>query len=776
MLITSLGVLAACGDEEPAPAPTPAGPTTPGGDTHTHTLASGWEKDASTHWHKCTSCTDKVDLAAHAFEIDEDDVVACTVCGYECSHENAKNEVVYDASYHWLAEVCPDCEIATPIGVKQPHSYVTSDDCSCGRNKNEPDHDEHTYEEEWTRLDSVYHWKAPTCASANGVECKTVPDYIEDAEREEHVDGDGDELCDICGGSVVNVYDIEAKYSQYNWPITELIVCLNENSNNQELSSELRRYLAGDLGKNADGSAILPVENVDKLVAARNAAALAATKVTVKYVYWGEGDTGYSNDSEKAWWGQTVTRMTESATSGGDNAPDIFVNQIYDMVAAQLKGAFLNTRSEISGNGVNHFTYTDKEFVEYVELMRPELGDDAEFGYMMEYMSELGFSVKKQYLVASDYFIDLARAFFVMPLNISLLKGIGLESAWSNGVTDPDDPNYVNPDRNGNTAFDVDDFYDMVMNGEWTYEVLMHYSQAAHQPTSGVVGGSIEDTNGLILTSSNGMIPSALLYTTSIKIFDRKLDDNGMYTCTYPAENEELFLFCDMLTAMVSSKGVVVDDVSHLVVRDKFVANKVLFGGIILLGSLEYKDYQDMKSGDGFGVLPVPLYQRYKTVYDKDGKPVLGEDGKPLKEQDNYLTIIHNMGRIGAISVKAKAKFVQCTAFLDYQSTHSSDILDEYYKYKLQYDAAGGSAGNIKILEYIRENVRSAFDKTYEDAIGYDMKTTTKEENGSWAGILSKYSYKCTSMRGEYSANAAARKAYLDEIVKVYFDDTALLP
>ena len=183
-----------------------------------------------------------------------------------------------------------------------------------------------------------------------------------------------------------------------------------------------------------------------------------------------------------------------------------------------------------------------------------------------------------------------------------------------------------------------------------------------------------------------------------------------------------------------------------------------------------------MKTGDGFGVLPVPLYQRYKTVYDKDGKPVLGEDGKPLKEQDNYLTIIHNMGRIGAISVKAKAKFVQCTAFLDYQSTHSSDILDEYYKYKLQYDAAGGSAGNIKILEYIREHVRSAFDKTYEDAIGYDMKTTTKEENGSWAGILSKYSFKCTSMRGEYSANAAARKAYLDEIVKVYFDDNALLP
>ena len=719
---------------------------------HSHSLSSEWSYDYSLHWNACVGCSEKFNIGTHTLVSNATGAGYCSVCGYECDHSDSTVDIQYDAQYHWLSEKCNSCDYKTVLGAVEAHSYNFNDGfCKCGRYKNEPDHDEHTYEEEWTRLDSVYHWKAPTCVSANGVECKTVPDYIEDAEREEHVNLEGDDdLCDICGGSVVNFYDIEAKYSQYNWPTTELIVCLNENSNNQELSSELRRYLAGDLGKNADGSAILPLENVDKLVAARNAAALAATNVTVKYVYWGEGDTEVENYG----WGRTVDRILESSASVADDAPDIFVNQLYDMAAAQLKGVFINIRSQSYG-GVNHFSFTDPKFELYVE------NTGHEFGYMLDFMNGLSFSSSKQYLIASDYFIDLVRAFFVMPVNISLLEDIGLESAWAgdNGA-----------DRDADGDFDADDFYAMVMNGEWTYEVLMHYSQKVHQPISNTEDGSIDDINGIIFAAENRMIASALLYSTSIKIFDRSLDENtGLYNCSYLENNEELFLFCDMLTAMVSAKGVVVDSVSHLVVRDKFVTDKVLFGGIITLGSLEYNDYQNMKRNDGFGVLPIPLYQRYSAIYDKNGSPLTDIAGNVINKQNTYITAIHNMGRIGAISAKAASKFAQCTAFLDYQSTHSSDILYEYYKYKLQYDATGGSLGNIQVLQYIRNHVRSSFDKTYEEIIDFSIpKTSPEYYRDSFVGKISYNELKYHGARADYYAITMYRKMHLDEILKSY--------
>ena len=49
---------------------------------HTHEAATAFESSATEHWHACTgeTCTEKLDLAAHAFENACD--VDCSVCGY----------------------------------------------------------------------------------------------------------------------------------------------------------------------------------------------------------------------------------------------------------------------------------------------------------------------------------------------------------------------------------------------------------------------------------------------------------------------------------------------------------------------------------------------------------------------------------------------------------------------------------------------------------------------------------------------------------------------
>lgn len=58
---------------------------------------------------------------------------------------------------------------------------------------------------------------------------------------------------------------------------------------------------------------------------------------------------------------------------------------------------------------------------------------------------------------------------------------------------------------------------------------------------------------------------------------------------------------------------------------------------------------------------------------------------------------------------------------------YSTDILEEYYETKLCGDVAGGGA-HKEMLIYIRSNVRTSFDKAFEDAIGYLF---VKESNGA---------------------------------------------
>ena len=77
-----------------------------------------------------------------------------------------------------------------------------------------------------------------------------------------------------------------------------------------------------------------------------------------------------------------------------------------------------------------------------------------------------------------------------------------------------------------------------------------------------------------------------------------------------------------------------------------------------------------MKDDYGFGVVPVPVY----------------------KEGDKYLTQVHNIATCGAISIKTQ-KFSQCTAFLNYQSTHSNKVLEEYYKFNVMRGLATNSEG-----------------------------------------------------------------------------------
>ena len=86
------------------------------------------------------------------------------------------------------------------------------------------------------------------------------------------------------------------------------------------------------------------------------------------------------------------------------------------------------------------------------------------------------------------------------------------------------------------------------------------------------------------------------------------------------------------------------------------------------------------------------------------------------------------------------------------------------------YNIAGGAQGTVRMLQYVRENVRTSFDKVMEDALGtfhgqdaYDVKVLVMMTKNSW-GV--------DDIRGEYKAVLEKKKAYLKDLVE-WFETAA---
>jgi hypothetical protein len=366
---------------------------------------------------------------------------------------------------------------------------------------------------------------------------------------------------------------------------------------------------------------------------------------------------------------------------------------------------------------------------------------------MYEYMQSLTLApAKKMYVLSSDYFIDMVRAFYCIPVSVKLMEDYGAtvlaQDVEGNIV-------YEGGDRDGNGEYNFDDFYKLVKDGDWTYDVLAKFSETVWKPSASNWGACVlgDDIVGFAM-ASGGLAASGLLYTTSVEMITKTKNADGTYSYDYPADNQDFYAFCDATTKLFGeSSGVTYvkdgystfGDSSLLAIRNRFTQNKVLFGDIMLVGALEFSEYQEMKTAGGFGIVPVPLYR--------------------TGSEDTYLTQVHNVGVCGAISIVTE-NFSQCTAFLNAQSTTSDEILNNYYEYKLQYDLAGGSTGTIDMLQYIRENVRSSFDKAMEDAIAVFLPGAQR-----WHNVLSGKAFQ-VDIRADYKSTYGQKESQLDALAR----------
>ena len=511
----------------------------------------------------------------------------------------------------------------------------------------------------------------------------------------------------------------DAWWDDITYQETNLRFKMTKNTNSQELPSGCERFLAGET---AD------VGKIDEMVDTRNDAALKNANVTLTYSYFEEG-SDYS-------WSKCIDKINQEVMSGSSSIPDMYCNFLTDVLSTSLLGSFANLYSR--QHGVNFMT-------------RNQGYQSA--GYMSELMTSLTLNLDKMYVVASDYFIDLIRAFFIVPVNVKLYNQVATSIAGLEDYT-------------GDGVKDINDLFGEVKAGKWTYERVADYSKAIYKNDSGEMPANLGDTVGFALSSSSGLSSAGMVYTSSVVVIHKELDTStGKYNYYYPQDGSELVSLTNALTDLFKSTGVIsVSDqtgnrwgtTSLQAIRNQFSRGKVLFGGVILLGSLEYAEYQDMKTPDigGFGVIPAPLFRANKP------------DGTP----ETYQTQIHVVGRAGGISWCTK-KFTQCTAFLHYQSTHSTDILEEYWNTNLCYDVADGVEGNFEMLQYIRANVRTCFDKLFEDSIGFFFNTVDEQSVANrWHNLISTSEYTMTNMAEKYSALYGEKEARLKELVLEYND------
>ncbi len=544
----------------------------------------------------------------------------------------------------------------------------------------------------------------------------------------EHIAGD-DFYCTICGTYTVVALD-------YPWDNQTLIFQLSENTNNNELSSGCHRYLAGDIAHYYE----LPIDiGVDR----RNTNAKIATKIDVIYLYW---------DNTKTYGlGKCIDRIEEIVNSKTvKNAPDVYVNFMYDMVGCAVKGCFANLKGTSRGTGklagLNYFEFNDPDYDESVNNR----------GYMNDWMNSLTLSRHKSYILGSDYFTDIVRAEFVIPVGIDLLNEFGED---------------ITGDRNGDGEFTIDDFYEQVYAGEWTYDLLMDYSEAVWRDYDNSAAEKcwIGDNPFGFAISDGDIAASGLLYTTSVSLIEKRWNvDTNDWECYYPEDNESLGNFHTAVQELFEAPGVAyvknvtsgdydisswggVGSSAHIeAIRNIFSLEDILFGDIVTLGTLEHDEYQMMRERSSFGVVVVPLY-------DKDAG---------YKKDAPYLTQIHNMARPGAIA-KNTTKFVECTAYLNYQSTHSTKIIDEYYEWVV---ANGLGDSTINMLQYARANIRDSFDKAMEDAIGvfageeaYSSKVLVMVTDNDW---------QTEDIRGAYKEVLTEKRAHLADLLR-WFESAA---
>lgn len=154
---------------------------------HTHKYDTKFTSDEEGHWHACTGCEEKKDLEAHSYDdaCDPD----CNICGFQTATSHTyTGDWFCDEAGHW--DVCTLCQEKSPVEPHIPGPDATETEaqvCLACSFELAPMTaatvpTEHVHEAEGAwRTDDESHWKACTC----GEELEKQPHNWDAGEEQE---------------------------------------------------------------------------------------------------------------------------------------------------------------------------------------------------------------------------------------------------------------------------------------------------------------------------------------------------------------------------------------------------------------------------------------------------------------------------------------------------------------------------------------------------------------------------------------------------------------
>ncbi len=367
---------------------------------------------------------------------------------------------------------------------------------------------------------------------------------------------------------------------------------------------------------------------------------------------------------------ETISNTITQLITAGEDAYDLIIHVLFPLANLSVQNSFLNV------------------------MDMPHLDFSQDYWYE-DYMNDVSFgSEQKQYILAGDYFMDILRTAHAL---------------------------YFNKDRFTNLYGAPEELYELVLEGDWTHDVFLQYSEGAYQDVNGNGNRDADDLYGYSTYGYWGpMIPWVIGADIT---FLKYKEDGAPY---FAMNNERSVKLLEQLNSIFHGEGTFDYTDKYY---DAFINGSSLFGGFLWVAHLE--TFRNMEAD--LGILPIP---------------------KMDDAQETYITSSHDTTNVGAIPITCTKADTMAVVLEVISRETAKSVLPAYYETALKNKYARDDY-SAQILDVIRENISCAF------PVAFGNYCDNMPLYNAFSALLKN---KSTDFVSNYVKHEAGAQAKLDEL------------
>lgn len=410
-------------------------------------------------------------------------------------------------------------------------------------------------------------------------------------------------------------------------------------------------------------------DDVLNMCYSRNREVANALGITVKYV-----ETNYRYDGINPYLDQIATMATSPA--------DLVINDIYAVNSAVLRGQFYNLKSQAEEN---YFNFAHESW--YTDFIN---------GYTFD--SDYAF------IAAGDYFMDVVRSAHVLYVNTDIFE-VQLSEYYES----------------------MKDFYRMILDGDWTYDVMGDLVARGWKPTSGSPFATLDDEIVGWWISASAAEP-AIKSSASFTMVEKT--DTGFIL---KADISNILGLSEVLCEAYNGDGVYCHNshTDNATARERFTGNGILFLSGFWLGDLEYSSFFAMENK-----API-VYPKWNETFSQ------------------YRSYVHDSAEIGYIMTNVK-DFPMVSAYVQLLNEESVPVMREYFEFALKYKQNTDPEA-LSMIDLVRTSIR---------VDEYALATFNGGNVGYWGAITANNP---SSASNSYSSNRPSNEGKLNNALATFY-------